>query len=68
MVETVQTPNGKTFVLENLKSDTGEWYLDHRKNSEGRGRAKSLLSERNSTNSLMTPWTTYPEPCGAKPR
>ena len=31
MVEMAQRPNGKTFVLENLKSDTGEWYLDHRK-------------------------------------
>jgi hypothetical protein len=31
MVEMVQTPNGKTFVLANHKSDTGEWYLDHQR-------------------------------------
>jgi hypothetical protein len=29
MAELVQTPNGKTFVLENDPSD-GKWYLDHK--------------------------------------
>jgi hypothetical protein len=31
MVQMVQTPNGKTFVLANHKSDTSEWYLDHQR-------------------------------------
>jgi hypothetical protein len=25
----VQTPNGKTFILEKGRFDNGEWYLDH---------------------------------------
>jgi hypothetical protein len=29
MVQRVQTPNGKTFILENDPSDNGKWYLDH---------------------------------------
>ena len=29
MVDTVQTPNGKTFILENDQSDTDKWYLNH---------------------------------------
>jgi hypothetical protein len=28
-VETVKTPNGGTFIIENDKSDTNKWYLDH---------------------------------------
>jgi hypothetical protein len=30
-VEMVQTPNGKTFILDNAKTDTDEWYLNHQR-------------------------------------
>ena len=30
MIERVQTPNGKFFVLENDPSDHAKWYLDHK--------------------------------------
>ena len=29
LVQKVQTPNGKTFILEKGRFDNGEWYLDH---------------------------------------
>jgi hypothetical protein len=40
MVERVQTPNGKTFILENDISNSGEWYLNHQ-------RATKVSDERN---------------------
>jgi hypothetical protein len=30
-VERVRTPNGKSFILENGKSEIDEWYLNHQK-------------------------------------
>src|SRR5215469_14251189 len=29
VVEMARTPNGKAFIIENDKLDTGKWYLNH---------------------------------------
>ena len=29
-LETLKTPNGKRFIIENAPSDAREWYIDHK--------------------------------------
>jgi hypothetical protein len=46
IIELAKTPNGKTFVIENDKSDSDKWYLDHEPAVETSGEPASCY--RNS--------------------